>query len=226
MTRALSSPRAVIFDWDNTLVDSWGVILAAYNRTFRHFGMAEWSMEQAQSKVAKSMRDSFPGMFGDRWPEARDVFYQSYEDLHLIHLRALDGAEALLHALFDAGIYLAVVSNKNGGFLRTESDALGWTPLFGELIGANDAPKDKPDPAPVHMAMAKAGFGPGPDVWFVGDAGVDLQCAVNSGCQPVLLRPHPPQNGEFLSHPPVQYQPNCISFLALVRELTIPNRLI
>ena len=41
----LTRPRAVIFDWDNTLVDSWVCIRESYNMTFRHFGMPEWSLD-------------------------------------------------------------------------------------------------------------------------------------------------------------------------------------
>ena len=60
-------PRAILFDWDNTLIDSWICIQESYNRTFRHFAMAEWSMEDTRANVAKSLRDSFPSLFGDRW---------------------------------------------------------------------------------------------------------------------------------------------------------------
>ena len=74
----LQAPRAVIFDWDNTLVDSWGCILAAMNTTLKAMGHVEWTMEEAKNRVARSLRDSFPELFGDRWTEARDVFYAAF----------------------------------------------------------------------------------------------------------------------------------------------------
>lgn len=181
----LTKPRAILFDWDNTLIDSWLCIQESYNRTFRHFAMAEWSMEETRTNVAKSLRDSFPSLFGSRWEEAKEVFYASYEAIHLSHLRALPGAAEMLADLKSAGIYLAVVSNKVGPYLRTEADILGWTPFFGALVGATDAIADKPHPAPVHMALAPSGISPSTDVWFVGDSGVDLECGVASGCIPV-----------------------------------------
>lgn len=215
-------PRAIVFDWDNTLVDSWVCIQESYNMTFRHFGMAEWDMEQTQINVAASMRDSFPQMFGDRWTEARDVFTRSFESIHLSHLKPLPGAPELLAELRAHGIHIAVVSNKRGTFLRKEADVLGWTGLFGALIGANDAEADKPAPAPVHLALDGSGIAPGGEVWFAGDSHVDLQCAVNSGCVPVLVRPEPPRPGEFLSHPPTYHLENCAAMTALVRELAVP----
>lgn len=218
----MSLPRAIVFDWDNTLVDSWVCIQEAYNMTFRHFGMPEWDMAQTRANVAASMRDSFPQMFGERWPEARDVFTQSFESIHLSHLRPLPGAVDMLHALRERGIYLGVVSNKRGTFLRKEAEVLGWTGLFGAVIGANDAEADKPSPAPVRMALNGSGIEPGAGVWFVGDSHIDLHCAVNSGCVPVLMRPEPPRPGEFDAHPPTYHLENCASMVTLVRELEVP----
>ena len=45
----------------------------------------------------------------------------------------------LLQALSDSGVYLGVVSNKTGRFLRAELAALGWDHYFGKLVGAGDA---------------------------------------------------------------------------------------
>jgi phosphoglycolate phosphatase len=215
-------PRAILFDWDNTLVDSWICIQESYNRTFRHFSMVEWSMETTRANVAKSLRDSFPSMFGDRWEEAKEVFYKSYEDIHLSHLHPLPGAAEMLAALVKSGIYLGVVSNKVGPFLRKEADILGWTPLFGALVGATDAEADKPHPAPVHMALAPSGIAAAKDVWFVGDSAVDLECGLASGCVPILLRPEPPQSGEFASTPPQYHVAQCGDLARLVAELQVP----
>jgi len=215
-------PRAVIFDWDNTLIDSWLCIQEAYNLTFRHFAMPEWSMAEIRANVAKSMRDSFPEMFGSRWEEARDVFYHSYETIHLSHLRPLPGAAEMLDNLAASGIYLAVVSNKAGPYLRTEAEILGWSRLFGRLVGATDAEADKPHPAPVTLALADTGIQPGRDVWFVGDSAIDMQCACNSGCIPILMRPDPPLPGEFDGHPPMRHLDSCPGLASLVGELPVP----
>jgi phosphoglycolate phosphatase len=109
----------------------------------------------------------------------------------------LPGAADALAALKGAGIYLGVVSNKRGDLLRREADHLGWTPHFGRLVGAGDAVRDKPDPAPVAMALRPAGIAPGREVWFVGDTGIDMACARNAGCIPVLVGGLDPESAEF-----------------------------
>ncbi len=219
-------PRAILFDWDNTLVDSWGCIHACYNQTFRAFGHREWSLQETKTNVAKSLRDSFPTLFGERWPEARDVFYQTFEDVHLSYLQPLPGVVELLTLLHGEGIFLGVVSNKKGHFLRKEAEVLGWTGWFGALVGAQDAEADKPAPAPVHLALQNAPTVAGGEVWFVGDSPIDMQCAHNTGCVPVLLRGEPPHLGEFDLHPPAYCFEGCAAMGTLVRELSVPISLV
>lgn len=222
MTPSIPTPKAIVFDWDNTLVDSWGVIRESYNMTFRHFGMPEWSLQDCKVNVAKSLRDSFPSLFGDRWGEAKEVFYASFEAIHMSRLEPLPDAEAMLADLSARGIYLAVVSNKRGSFLRGEAEALGWSRYFGGLVGATDAEADKPHPSPVRMALAPGGFAPGPDVWFVGDAAIDMECGLAAGCTPVLMRTDPPRMGEFDYYPPVCHLGGCAAIVGLVHELAVP----
>lgn len=184
----LSRPRAALLDWDNTLVDSFPVIHAAYNDTLRAMGLPEWSFEETCRRVARSMREAFPELFGERWREASDIFYARYAARHLDLLRPLPGAERLLGALRARGLYLGVVSNKNGDYLRREVERLGWTAYFGRVVGAQDASEDKPSAAPVRLALAGSGIAPGPEVWFIGDNPIDIACARASGCRPVLVR--------------------------------------
>ena len=206
---AVIRPRAILFDWDNTLIDSWAVIHEAQNAVLEAFGQARWSLEETRARVRKSMRDSYPALFGERWEEAGALFYKHYRALHIERLMPLPGAARMLEELHAAGIYLGVVSNKQGPILRQESTHLGWDRLFGGLIGASDAERDKPEAAPVLLALAGSGLAPGLDVWFVGDTDVDLCCAQAAGCFRVLLRPEPPVEGEFAGYPPQLHFPDC-----------------
>ena len=222
MTSVKTPPKAVVFDWDNTLVDSWLCIQAAMNATLRRMEHPEWDMEETKARVALSLRDSFPTMFGDRWEEAREIFYQSFEAIHIDHLRPLPGAAAMLEALAKLGVHLSVVSNKNGRYLRQEAKHLGWDGLFARLVGATDAAEDKPSPAPVHLALAESGIAAGAEVWFVGDGEVDMRCAVNAGCLPVLMREEAERDGEFARFPPSLRLFSCSELAQLVHELLVP----
>ena len=179
----MTRPSLLLFDWDNTLVDGWAAIQHGLNATFRHFGMAEWDRAQVLGNVRRSLRESFPDMFGARWEEAREVFYAAVRSCHLDVLRPMPGVPAMLEAL--EGVPRGVVSNKQGPLLRAEAAHLGWR--FGALVGAGDAVADKPDAAPLLMALAAMGAAPGPGTWYVGDTALDMQAARAAGCLPVLL---------------------------------------
>lgn len=184
---SLQRPRAIIFDWDNTLVDSWGTIHDALNFLMAAMEKPLWTLAETRERVRLSLRDAFPAIFGERWEEARRIYMDRFQAIHLERLTALPGREAMLRALAADGHYLAVVSNKTGAVLRAEAEHIGWSPLFGSIVGAGDAHTDKPHCAPVELALKPSGIRPGPDVWFVGDTAVDMECAIAAGCVPVLL---------------------------------------
>jgi phosphoglycolate phosphatase len=79
---------------------------------------------------------------------------------------------------------------------------LGWDRWFGSLVGAPDASADKPDRAPVDLALQASGIAPGQGVWFVGDTAMDLACAHAAGCVPVLVGPGHGAAEEYAVHPP------------------------
>lgn len=195
-------PRAIIYDWDNTLVDSWPVIRDALNTTLTAFGHSPWSIDETRRRVKKSLRESFPDLFGSEWENAADVFYARYADIHADAIEPLEGVSEMLAEIQSLGIYQCVVSNKRGDYLRKEATTLGWTTYFGQIVGANDADRDKPAPDPVHLALAGSNVTPARDVWFVGDTDIDMECALNTGCLPILLRAIPQEDHEFDRFPP------------------------
>ena len=224
MTDALGSPirtkpQAIIFDWDNTLVDSWPVIFDALNTTFRAYDKPEWTMAETKERVRHSMRDSFPPIFGDEWEKAGEIFYARYAEIHASQLVAAEGAAELLETIEELGIYQCVVSNKTGSFLREEADNLDWTRFFAKIVGSLDAPRDKPDPAPVFMALEPGEHEPGPHVWFVGDADIDMTFGINTGCHPILIRTEAPARGEFSDHPPAMHFSTCHYLCNFLRTL-------
>ncbi|MCC7273070.1 MAG: HAD family hydrolase [Alphaproteobacteria bacterium] len=215
MTVPLPSPEAILFDWDNTLVDNWPVIAAALNAALTAMGQAAWTEAEVRARVRRSARETFPEMFGDRAEEAERIFYAAFAAGHLAGLAPMAGAVAALDAAAARGIYLAVVSNKHGGFLRAEADHLGWTGRFGRIVGATDTAADKPAPEPVLAALEGTGIAPGLSVWFVGDAGIDMECAARTGCVPVLVRDETTLGAEFDRWPPRLHLPHCLALASL-----------
>lgn len=218
MTATPRRPRALLFDWDNTLVDTWDTIHHALVVTFTAMGREPWTLAETKLKVARSLRDAFPVLFGDRWEEARKLYLDSFVAVHLERLTAMDGAAAMLEALAADGFYLGVVSNKTGNILRREADHLGWTPHFKRLVGAGDAALDKPHAAPVLLALNGSAIGIG-EAWYVGDTALDMECAGNAGCLGVLLGARAIEEESFAEFPPDLHFPACEALVRYVRGL-------
>jgi len=183
-------PKAVLFDWDNTLADTWDIIHAALCVTFDEMGHEPWSFEDVKSGregIHHSLRDSFPRIFGDDWEKARDIYYSAFLDTHLDKIKLMPMAEKVINLLHKSDILIGVVSNKTGKYLREEVKHLGFDHCFSTIIGATDAKKDKPHPDPVHLALEGSNVKAGSDVWFIGDSETDLECALNSGCLPLYF---------------------------------------
>lgn len=197
----MNRPTAILFDWDNTLIDNWAAIHGALNATLAAYGQPTWTFEEAMSRVRESVRDRFPRLFGDRWTEARDHFYAGFRARHLEALRICAGAERLLDLCAAARLPIAVVSNKNGALLRAEVAHLQWEGRFGAVLGAGDSARDKPDPQPAYDALAVLKKPTSSDVWFVGDTEVDVDCAAAAGLTPILLpgTPNVPSRPQALS---------------------------
>ncbi|TAL37702.1 MAG: HAD family hydrolase [Alphaproteobacteria bacterium] len=201
--RALPKPQAVIFDWDDTLVDNWNTAFKALNTALVHMGAPPWTEDEARRRSGPSAKDLFTQLFGaDRWKEADKVYYDTFCALVLDNVRLHDKAEDFLNALQKNNIYMAVVSNKRGHLLRKEVEHLGFNRYFGKVIGAGDAAADKPDPAPLLLSLEGSGIPPGPAVWYVGDSHTDMMCALRAGCTAVLIETKPPPEDLLIKNPP------------------------
>ena len=71
----LIEPRALLFDWDNTLIDSWLALHHAIKATFEALGREPWTLDETRARVRASARDSFPILFGAQAEEATAIFY-------------------------------------------------------------------------------------------------------------------------------------------------------
>lgn len=201
-------PRALLFDWDNTLVDTWETIHEALVVTFTAMGREPWTLQETKLRVARSLRDAFPALFGARWEEALQLYLDRFRAIHLERLKALDGAAELLTELGQGAFYLGVVSNKTGAALRREAEHLGWTGHFRRLVGAGDASQDKPDPAPMRLALEGSGIACA-ETWYIGDTALDMECARNAGCLGVLLGARPLAEESFAGFRPALHFADC-----------------
>ena len=183
----LATPKAILFDWDNTLVNTWPTIHEALAQTFVKYGKEPWSFEDTKIKVGKSIRDAFPPLFGTQWEEAADDYIANFRAIHLEQLDPLPDVVDTLQYCKNAAPFIGVVSNERGENLRKEAAYIGWEHYFDVIVGANDAPRDKPHADPAAYALKDSNLTMGPDIWFIGDTITDLGCAQAGNMSAILF---------------------------------------
>src|SRR5262249_32801464 len=132
-----------------------------------------------------SAREAFPVLFGAEWERAATLFYDELAAQHLDHVTPMPGAAEALSA--GAPRPPGVVSNKAGRFLPAQVAHLGWAPHFRAVAGAGDATADKPDPAPLLLALDRLGAAVNRSVWYLGDTALDMATARAAGVTAVLI---------------------------------------
>jgi phosphoglycolate phosphatase len=170
-----------VFDLDGTLIDSAPDIHAAGNATLAAEGLAPVTAAQARSFIGNGAR-----VFVERLERAatgtndpartarmQRRFIEVYETAHAL-TRPYPGVEAALGELRQQGWRLAICTNKPAGPARSVLAHFGWEGLFEVVVGGDSLPVIKPDPAPLHAAIAALG---GTPALFVGDSEVDAETA-------------------------------------------------
>lgn len=173
--------ESVIFDLDGTLADTEPLVVGCMLETINAHG----------HPVDKAMLLKYIGpplpvmlfhMLGLSAEEAQPIYMdylRRYEQSYMPRTRPLPGAEALLDALRQAEVPIAVVTNKREDAGRKTVDLLGWSERFATIIGADTASDPKPHPAPLFHAL-KILRGEPDTAAMVGDTESDMGAGRNA----------------------------------------------
>jgi len=163
-------PKAVIFDWDGTLVNTIPTLFESHNHVRKKLDVPLWNMNEYKQVIHRSTREIYPELYGGDSNRAIDMLYDYYHRNHLKKLDLFEGAEDLINYLYLSEIPLSIVSNKKQLYLDREICHLGWEDQFQVVIGAGTASKDKPHAEPLFLAISKMGLKPSEKILYVGDA--------------------------------------------------------
>ena len=185
MEKSNTFPKAVIFDWDNTLVSTWNTIHRVYNDLLKEYGFKKRTLAETKIECRQSLKQNSKTLFNTDYSTLKSKFINYYQQADH-DLVLLDDVEELLNTLEKLSIPKAIISNKIAISLHNDIEKLNYKERFFNIIGSGDLQEDKPSSVPVDYVLQKFPNIDREDVWFVGDSIADIECAVNSGCQPVL----------------------------------------
>ncbi len=182
--------QAIVFDLDGTLINSLQDIADAMNRVLTAHGFPTHPYEAYRTFVGKGLRNLSEQVLP---LEAREetILQQVHTDL-LIDYKTnyvrktvlYPGVSTLLDALTAKGLGLAIVSNKAHEITARIVDQLLAPWPFACALGTGGAIPRKPDPTGALMCAEALGV-EAKHIAYVGDSGIDMQTAHNSGMYPV-----------------------------------------
>ena len=177
--------NTVIFDLDGTLLDTLEDLRDAVNFAMRECSFPERSLEEIRRFVGNGVRvlikRAVPEGTDDAdYEKAYSLFKGYYKENMEKHTRPYDGIYELLSALKNAGIKMAIVTNK-ADFAAIPL-CRKMFPQVDVVIGTSEDVTPKPDPSGVYKALALLGSQKD-EAYYVGDSEVDAQTAFNSGLE-------------------------------------------
>jgi len=174
--------KAVLFDFDGTLVDSARDLAETLNRLLAEEGVAALSLEAVKDMIGDGVGKlverglSAVGADPSRAPALTPRFLQLYEEHAARHTRPYPGVAEALEQLRHRGLRLGVVTNKPTGPTLEILKAFALARFFDAVVCGDTLPKRKPDPAPLLVAAARLEIAPAETI-MVGDNYHDVAAA-------------------------------------------------
>ncbi len=172
----------LVFDWDGTLMDSAGAIVASIQESCRDLGLPIPARERAAHVIGLGLKDALSYAV----PELPVSDYGKLVERYRHHFLARDsemelfpGMREMLSELKQQGYLLALATGKSRVGLERTLQATRLKPYF-DASRCADETRSKPHPAMLEELMIELVIAREATL-MIGDTAHDLQMAVNAG---------------------------------------------
>ena len=178
--------KLIIFDLDGTLLNTIADLAQSTNYALQKLGFPTHEEAAYNFMVGNGINKLFERALpeGEKTEEnvlrVRELFVPYYSEHNMDKSGPYPGIPELLQSLQSQGKQIAVASNKYQA--GTEALVAHYFPEinFCAVFGQREGIAPKPDPTIVYDIL-KITNTPKEEVLYVGDSGVDMQTAINSG---------------------------------------------
>ena len=161
------------------MVDTIGLIVASYQHAAREVLGHELDERRVLAFIGRPLIECWREVDAAK----ADALFDSYTEWNEAHphlIAPYAGIDAMLRALHDAGVQVAVATSKRREPALMALQRCGIADLMPILVTMEDTDVHKPNPEPLLLALERAG-GDIRGAAYVGDAAVDLLAAAAAG---------------------------------------------
>jgi HAD superfamily hydrolase (TIGR01549 family) len=175
--------KAVLFDWDGTLLDSYEADSSAYLAMFQEMGIA-WGFEELELHYSPNWLHVYRAakLPRSRWEDASRAWRKQYATHNP---KLVPGARRVLARVARHHRLGLVTSGDRDRVLR-QLRAFRLTRLFAARVCAGDTRLRKPHPAPLRLALRQMRLKPAACV-YVGDSAQDLEMSRRAGVRSIAV---------------------------------------
>lgn len=181
--------RGVIFDLDNTLVDSVETIRQAADATLRSRGFRGVDFEALVSAMGLTIFDLFRRADPSINEEMMKELFVDYKENYMRFIastKLLPNAREALEALSAKGLKMAVVTTKSRYNAVKILEFFGLAHYFNAVVGFEDTYEHKPSPEPIMKAAAMIGI-EASALAVVGDTDADVAAGRAAGAITIAI---------------------------------------
>ena len=177
-----SSIRLLVFDWDGTLLDSIGSIVACVQSTLEELGEPAAEEERIRASIGLGLRETVemfrPGCGDELFDRVVEVYRKLWMESFCRTPHLFPEVPALLETLRNHGYRLAIATAKSRGGLSHDLERTGLGRFFHSTRTIDEAPS-KPNPQMLLDILAEQGVSPEESL-MIGDTVHDLAMAENA----------------------------------------------
>ena len=178
--------RAILFDNDGTLVDTYEAILTCFKYATKKVLHTDIPEAELMAKVGQPLRVQMWDFTED--PEVHQALCDAYWErgitVHDEKAHLFEGVKETLQELQDRGFVMGVVTSKLHDAAQHGLELFGIDQYFSCLVSPDDCEGSKPDPAPVVYGAQLLDIKP-EHCLYVGDSPFDMQAGRGAGCTTV-----------------------------------------
>ncbi|MDA3807487.1 MAG: HAD-IA family hydrolase [Thiomicrorhabdus sp.] len=181
--------KAVIFDWDGTLMDSEARIVNSIQAAAKVCGLPVLSDYDSKQIIGLSLELAILGLYPNAEQSQVVAMGEAYTQHFLedckVPMQAFDGAESLLFNLRQHGLKLAIATGKSRKGLDQVLGECGFGVYF-DMTRTPVESASKPNPLMLDQILTELGLSVD-EVVMIGDTTFDMEMAQNIGMDRIAL---------------------------------------